>query len=146
MEKLLILGTDLCTWLTRLSVAYLCQGAGVEEQWHNHRANWSRRLMRPNQFELHPLSIMFCTAPAKHRGKWMLLEVWARCCAGSEQVCDLIPSQRTAVPVSSAGYWVGTALCWHCAVNSTYLEYRMERTSTSEVRASFIPQCVCSQP
>lgn len=62
--QMVVLGTNLCCWLMKLSVTHPCQGWSVTAE-----AALSL-LMRRNQSELCPPSVMLYTPPAKHRGKY----------------------------------------------------------------------------
>lgn len=62
--QMVVLGTNLCCWFMELSVTHPCQGWSVTAE-----AALSL-LMRSNQSELCPPSVMLYTAPAKHRGKY----------------------------------------------------------------------------
>lgn len=151
MEELLVLGIHLCSFLSWLSVAYLCQGACGGEQWDHHKAGWSRLPMRPNSVNW--------VLPASCSLQLLQNTEEAEYCWRCEQDAALVLyscvvwylHKALQFPVRSASCWVGTALCWYYAVNYTCLECMesilgVERTSTSEVRASFIPPCVYSQP
>lgn len=66
MVQMVILGTNLCNWFTKLSIAHHCQGW----RWRVRAEAALSLLMGPNPSELCLPSVVLYTAPAKHRGKY----------------------------------------------------------------------------